>query len=618
MCGIAGFAWREGPGIDWQAVLDSISHRGPDSRGHREIGLGGVRIGFGHTRLSILDLSPAGAQPMESRDGRWLVSFNGELYSHMELRSDLEGPFRGSSDTETLAEALSAWGVRETLGRLNGMFAFAALDMRERRVYLARDPFGIKPLYYCTGAEGLRFSSELRGLFAMGLRPEVCMDGLDTFLALRYVPSPKTMLKGVDRLSPGHLLSLPLETGEASTEPYTRPQTGRFASSLEVASEVYRERLQAAVQRQLLSDVPVGILLSGGIDSALVAAMAAEAGRPLTGFTVGFGEGAEECELGDAAHTAAVLGMEHRTVTVGPEGLWADLPAIAAAVEEPLGTTSVMPMWSLAKLAREEATVVLTGQGSDEPWGGYRRYQMELLRSRAPSRLWSLLRPGVSLPGVERLPDFVARGLRSLPEAGRVWRFRKAAELFTETERRSLTGRSGCGGADAAFVRWLDWLGPEGLPPAEQMMRIDARMQLSDDLLLYGDKISMAVALEARVPMLDLELMDFVESLPLALKAGLRRTKIVHKHMAEGYLPREIVHRKKKGFQVPFGDWSRGCWKDRLEEVLLSPGSPHLDLVSRDALQGLWNSHQRGRPDRSRQIFSLAMLSFWSRWLESI
>ena len=605
MCGLAGLVSSRHRSIDIEAVLSRIAHRGPDAQGSQHTRCAGADVWLGHTRLSILDLSEAGAQPMESRDGRWLLSFNGEVYNHQSVRDGLSGPFRGHSDTESIVESLSQRGLEATLEMLNGMYAFAALDREAQALHLVRDPFGIKPLYYHEDDSGLRFASELGAVMEMGVSAELDLGALQTFLTLRYTPSPDTLLHNIHRLAPGHLLTHSLRTGHSRTRCFIRPQAGRFEGSLEDAIQAYEDELRGAISRQLLSDVPVGLLLSGGIDSALIAAMAKELGRDLTGFTVGFGQGHSECEISDAAHTAQVLGLPHRSVTIDEEQLWSSLPQIVSAVEEPLGTTSIMPMWSLVAAAREEVTVVLTGQGSDEPWGGYRRYQQELLRQLAPPLVWR----GVQrLPRPERLPDPIRRGLRSIPIRNTAKRFVEAYTLFDADTRRRLTGSDSDGAARERVAQWLAWQGGDH-PIAEQQLRIDTRMNLSDDLLLYGDKISMAVALEARVPMLDIRLVSFIESLPLSMKVRLRRTKIVHKAMAERYLPSEIVHRKKKGFQVPFGDWSRTIWKDRVSEVLLRPGASHLNYLDPSAVSEIWRTHQRS--DRSREVFSLLVFALW-------
>jgi len=604
MCGIFGTINIEGA----ERALAALQHRGPDSHGLECLQCAGQRVWLGHTRLSILDLSPAGHQPMQSRDGRWWISFNGEIYNHLDLRQALSGPFRGHSDTETLVELLASHGVKRALPKLNGMFAFAALDTRDKKLYLARDPFGIKPLYYAHQENHFAFASEVRGLKLLGLTGGLDPQGLRQFLTLRYVPSPATLWRNVMRLPPGHLLCLDLIENNVQLSRYVKPTDERFSGVIGDAIDAYQEQLLAAVKRQLLSDVPVGILLSSGVDSALVAAMAKEEGADLPCFTVGFGSHYAECEIKEAAHTAKVLGLPFYSVTVTPDQLQESLPSIVRSVEEPLGTTSIMPMGYLVRRAQEDVKVVLTGQGSDEPWGGYYRYQVELVRQRLPlASFWKLGRWFGAW--WKNKSEMVERGVRTLAEGDPARRIMEACALFPAHERRQLLGDDYDGGAEAQIRSWLAWLDDVGkLPDVERMMRLDTRMNLADDLLLYGDKISMAVSVEARVPMLDLELVRFVESLPIGYRIRWQHGKLVHKMMAERYLPHAITHRPKKGFQVPFGKWSRGVWKPWVEALLLEGLG---DLLRRKALERLWQEHLDRRPDRSRQIFSLVMLSLW-------
>ncbi|MDX8381639.1 MAG: asparagine synthase (glutamine-hydrolyzing) [Ghiorsea sp.] len=609
MCGILGSV-----NIDIsQSVVDLLHHRGPDGQGFETLDVRHSRVCLAHTRLAIMDLSPAGKQPMQSRDGRWWVTFNGEIYNHLELRKNLGICFRGHSDTETLLELIASQGIKKTLPLLNGMYAFAALDMHEGKLYLGRDPFGIKPLYYAERGKSFAFSSEIRALKAMGLASEgVDSLAMQQFMTLRYTPAPKTLLNGIKRLQPGHMLSVDIVTGASSLMHFSAAVKDRFEGSLDDAISSYKEELFKSVKRQLLSDVPVGVLLSGGIDSALIAAMAKDVGSDLPCYSVGFGNGHTECELDDAAETARVLGLPFTAVEVTPELLMDALPAIVSAIEEPLGTTSIMPMWYLVKKAREDVTVVLTGQGTDEPWGGYRRYQVEMVHRMFPfNGFWAAARKMSLMAG--NLPEFMERGLRTLPVRDMAARAVEACSLFSKTERMLLLGNAGDGGSAASMNYWLDGMKSSDCSPSEKMMRMDARMNLADDLLLYGDKQSMSVSLEARVPMLDIELVKLVESFPLSYRMALGKTKIVHKKMAESYLPHSIVHRKKKGFGVPFSDWSRGVWRPFIEEVLLAKDAPHWQMLKREGVLKFWNQHLTGKPDRSRQIFSLFMLALWWR-----
>lgn len=614
MCGILGSVNVTTP---LHRAIKSLHHRGPDSFGQERFDIKGKPVQLAHTRLAILDLSPAGHQPMVSRNQRWWISFNGEIYNHLALRQSLNNDFRGHSDTETLVELLAQCNDVEAVARqLNGMFAFAALDTQEGKLYLVRDPFGIKPLYYSKQQDKLLFASEARSLQELrdienGAGNKISENALDTFLTLRYVPSPQTLWKDIQRLPPGHILSMDIARGTTTSQRYIQPQTQRFSGSLKDAIDGYENALKQAVEKQLLSDVPVGLLLSGGIDSALIAAISRDAGHKLPCFTVGFGHEHDECEISDAEQTARVLGLPHHPITVTPETLQQALPRILSAVEEPLGTTSILPMWYLVHRAREDVTVVLTGQGTDEPWGGYRRYQVEMVRQFMPvPALWKLVKGMV--PALDSKPEVIERGLRTLAIGNTVKRFVEACSLFPAHERQQLTGRDSADNpAHHIMQDWHHWLADSHCKAAEEMMRLDTRMNLSDDLLLYGDKISMATSLEARVPMLDIELVAYIESLPLSYRLALSRSKIVHKRMAESYLPSSIVHRKKKGFQVPFGTWSRGIWKDWIAAILLDRNAAHFSALDYATVQKLWNQHQANKPDRSRQIFALLMLAVW-------
>lgn len=618
MCGIAGITSRGSPSRTGERALQLLRHRGPDGAGSVETRAGDSFAWLGHTRLAIQDLSEAGAQPMASADGRWLITFNGEIYNHLDLRRDLSRAWRGHSDTETLIEAISQWGVKATVRRLNGIFAFGALDRSEGRLYLVRDPFGVKPVYFASSSDGLAFSSEIRALASLtGQRFEIDRRSLGTFLSLRFVPSPETLLAGVRRLPPGHILCRDMHGDREEMQCYIEPCRSTFGGSLDEAVVEYEKRVAAAVSRQLLSDVPVGVLLSGGIDSAVVAAMAADAGVKAPCFTVGYRDQTAACEIDDAAHTAKVLGLQHHVVRVDHEQLWDALDLAVTSTEEPLVTTSVLPMWYLCELARREVTVVLTGQGSDELLGGYKRYQGEIYRE-LPLFRQLIGMAGPLLDRLPRIPDAVERSAHSASILDTVERFESEYCVFPPSMRERLAG-SREGRAMDAIARWLRWSsGGRSLSAVEQMMCIDMRLGLADDLLLYGDKVSMAHSLEARVPLLDTDLVEFVSSLPEEFKLSLNRSKIVHKRMADRYLPADIVNRPKKGFQVPFAQMIRGAWQDRCREILL--GGPGLALLGIDAeaAKGIWDEHQRGFRDRSRQLFALLGLCVWAKGLDDV
>ncbi|MEZ5933584.1 MAG: asparagine synthase (glutamine-hydrolyzing) [Alphaproteobacteria bacterium] len=606
MCGIVGSIDHP---HDIDLALARLHHRGPDSRGSETRRIAERTVIFGHTRLAIVDLSEAGHQPMTDRSGRWLLTYNGEIYNHRTLRQDLDIAFRGHSDTETLVEHLAAFGIGETVARLNGMFAFAALDQQEAKLYLARDPFGIKPVYYrFPPAGGFAFASEIRALQAANEPSlQIDPDALQSFLTLRFVPSPDTLWQGIHRLPPGHLLEVDLRSMAHRLICYIEPVTERFRGSIDDAVAAYHDLLGQGIERQLMSDVPVGILLSSGIDSAIVAALAKEKGAELPCYTVGFDSGHDESEIPGAEETCRVLGLPFHPVTVRPDDVLPVFDQIVSTLEEPIVSTAPLVMWNLVKRAREDVTVALTGQGSDEPWGGYARYQNEIVRNLLPfPAALGALKAGGAL--WQRLPEWIGRAVRSLPIKDRAKRFQEAYALFTAEQRAHLTGREDEGRALAALNYWLEWHAPANCTPAENMMRLDTRTCLADDWLLYGDKISMAFSLETRVPILDLDVVRFVESLPLDYRVKLGRTKIVHKLMARRYLPPAIVNRKKMGFPTPFASWSRGRLKEQVAGMLLEELARD-GLMHRPTIEKIWRRHLDGSGDFSRQIYALFMLA---------
>ncbi len=613
MCGILGRLGGTPRPLDAGDLRRALGHRGPDGVGLERRSVHGHELLLGHTRLSIVDTSDAGAQPMTSRSGRWLLSFNGEIYNHQELRRDLEGPFESHGDSRTLVEALDQWGVARTVPMLNGIFAFAAVDLVEGRLYLARDPFGVKPLYYQYDGEALVFGSEHRALACLaGEGHEVDREALGQFLLYRYTPSPRTLWKGVHRLAPGHLVEFSPGSLKVDQVPYLKMEGERFSGSVEEAEARYIELLGDAVERQLMSDVPLGILLSGGVDSALVAALARARGGDPTAYTVGFGKDHDECELEYARRSAAALGLRHRQVVLDAESSWAAMAPALSAVEEPLGTTSLIPMWSVSALASEDVKVVLTGQGTDELWGGYRRYQGQLLGPYIPrGRAWGGLAALAKQAPVGR--DVLERGFRSHAFRGEADHFAEVHALFTEGERRALGVEVDREVLTEPMERWLSMSrASSASSPVERMMGVDLRTSLPDDLLLYGDRISMAHSVEARVPMLDPHVTSFVESLPRSLRLRIGHTKWLHRRAAAKLLPQEIVRRPKLGFQVPFGVWARDEWREPIEATLLDPRGlgQILDLTM---IRKVWTEHLSGRRDRERQVFALVALATWSK-----
>ncbi len=609
MCGILGTV-----NVPLQtAALDLLAHRGPDGEGSVALPVGGHQVSFGHRRLAIVDLSENGRQPMVSSDQRhWLV-YNGEIYNHEQLRLTLpDVGFRGHSDTETLLEGLARRGTR-VLNELNGIFAFAWLNLAERKLYLVRDPFGVKPLYYVLAPNRLAFASELRPLLDIVPR-EVDRESLATLLTLRFSPSPDTLFKGVKKLRPGHVLEVSLGDGPVVAREYayvtpvrnTPPDVLPYAE----ARKRYGELFEQAVERQLMSDVEVGVLLSGGIDSALVAAAAQKrSSRPLKAFTIGFTDtdAGDIDEIADARETADLLGMEHHVARMGFTDFLETLRTCVRIVEEPLATTSIVPMYYLARLASQQVKVVLSGQGADELLGGYTRYQSELYRQFIPPALARAAGSVAGWLGVRN--ERLTRGLSAIGGTDDVERFLGAYRVFGNQEIAALIG-PGHGHARERIGDLYDTLGCASLPSGiERIMSLDLRFGLADDLLLYTDKITMRHSLECRVPILDLELVKFIESLPYEYRVTLRRKKIIHRDYASGALTQAIIQRQKKGFLSPTRKWFREG--GALRDILLNRGSRFASICDLTAVDMTIQQHERGF-NRERHIFLLLCLYYWS------
>jgi asparagine synthase (glutamine-hydrolysing) len=592
-----------------QSALDTIRHRGPDGSGISQAVVGAHLVTLGHRRLSILDLSAAGHQPMWTPDRTHAIVYNGEIYNHTDLRAGLDSiAYRGHSDTETILHCLARRGPG-CAAAFNGIFAFCLLDVGAKKMYLVRDTFGIKPLYYRLDQRTLVACSELRGIrrfFDDPLDPE----SLAELLRLRYLPAPDTLLQNVQKLRPGHIAEIDLNGPMPRVSEYPFPERRPVATTRSARAEAisqYRATLTSAVRRQLQSDVEVGVLLSGGVDSAVVAALAQKAvPYRMKAFTVGYSEADSSDEIADAAESARVVGLDHHHVRIGFENFLELLPSINSMVEEPLATTSIVPMFALSRLASSHVKVVLSGQGADEILGGYRRYQMELLRGWIPMAAVPLARR--ILGGTRR--EAIARTLGAIGEPDDVRRFEEVYTVFPADRIAKLIGRAETRAEDRIryFFDLLHCAARR--EPVERMMSLDARMNLADDLLLYTDKITMHHSLECRVPLLDLELVRLVESLPRAYRIAAGRGKRIHKWAAEKILPAHIVHRKKKGFQSPASRWFRSG--GLLRDILLDPKSRFASAFDLREVERVLREHESGL-NRERHIFLLLSLHFWMR-----
>lgn len=607
MCGILGTINLP---IDTSA-LDLLRHRGPDGEGLTEFECGRHQVTLGHRRLAIVDLSSHGAQPMSTSDDAQHIVFNGEIYNHQDIRPELpDCEFHGHSDTETLLQTLASYGIAG-LTKLNGIFGLGYLDLANHRLFLARDPFGVKPVYYSIQPQQMCFASEIAPLRAI---TDISVDdlGLSALLKLRFVPSPRTLYSGIRRLRPGHVLEIDLGSDTLSWRDYpfisASKTTNHRRPGFEAVLDEYGRLFDQAVSRQLMADVEVGILLSGGIDSALVASSAQRAAKhPLKAFTVGFKDtnAGNIDEIDAAAEMAELLGMEHFTKRIGFDDFLDVLRECVQIVEEPLATTSIIPMHFLSKLAGDHVKVVMSGQGADELLGGYNRYQVELWRRFVPPIFAKAGSEVARILGVKN--DMVRRGLRALRERDDVPRFLEAYSVFSDDEILSLTGIA-AGAARDDIDYFYELLECEALPSSvERMMSIDTRLGLSDDLLLYTDKISMRESLECRVPFLDLDLVAFIQSLPHNYRLKLGKTKIIHKAYARRTLPPSIVNRPKRGFLSPTKDWFKN--EEVLRSLLLDRSSQFAEHLDLSGVETVIKQHQRGF-DRERQIFVLLCLYF--------
>ncbi len=531
ICGVYNYGTGEPAGEQLlRAMTAAMIHRGPDDDGFRLDG----PLALGMRRLSIIDLG-GGAQPMSNEEQTvWVVS-NGEIYNFRELRRELEGHghrFRSKSDTEVIVHAYEEWGV-DALARLNGMFGTAIWDAGRRRLVLARDPFGIKPLYYWDDGRRIAFASEIRSLLCHpAIDRSVDLEALDQFLAYTFVPSPRTAFAGIGKLLPGHALVC---TAEGTTlrrfhEPGIAPRT--YRDERELVAEL-RDAVRAAVERQMVADVPVGAMLSGGIDSAAVTAIMAECtSGTVDTFTVGFGSEFPKDELVKARAVARRIGTNHHEVVLSAREYADFLPRSIRSLEEPIATASTHAFYAVCELASRSVKVVLTGQGADEPFGGYARHLGEryghLYRGIPP-----LLRDRLLAPAIRRLPrnEQLKRAVAALGVSDPVERMHRVYSVIDRDLLEQLAPGSRRQTFQDSVGRWAADVG--SLDDLGRMLYVDARFSLPDNLLLYGDKMSMAVSLEARVPFLDLELMKVAEAIPSRLKIrGLTRKHIFRQAIA--------------------------------------------------------------------------------------
>jgi asparagine synthase (glutamine-hydrolysing) len=616
MCGIVGRVnWPLGRKVDAQPLVQAMAlmaHRGPDGEGiylHENAGLG-------HRRLAIVDLA-GGAQPMPNEDQTVWVTFNGEIYNHPALRQELSSRghvFATRSDTEVLVHGYEEWG-KDLVGRLRGMFAFAVWDKRERRLLLARDRLGIKPIYWTRVGADLVFASEIKGLLAFAdVRRELNEPRLTDYLALRYVPGPETLFADILRLQPGHLLSF--KDGEVQIERYWEVPVeappgggGRSIDEMEEAHALTQLLLES-VRLRLMADVPVGVFLSGGIDSTAVAwAMKQADPSALKSFAVGF-EGDSEGELRYARLAAEAIGTEHREVIVDSEGFLASLEDLAWHLDEPLSDGACIPLMHLAKRAREEVVVVLSGEGADEVLAGYPIYPAMLFLEKARALGGTILSETLALssrgPWRPKLRRWLDRAAKPLEK-----RYLGVGRAFDDN---LIAAHLGTGALDGLLQRLEPfWQRTRGLDPLHRMLYLDTAVWLPDDLLIKADKTTMAWSIELRVPFLDHELVESAWELPAGLKLKGRRGKHLLRIAMADKLPAEILTRPKRGFPVPLTRWLRGPLHGPCREQLLAAGSISRSLLGARSLQRLLEEHASGAVDRREELYALWILELWHR-----
>ena len=619
MCGIAGFINREkdAPTAEREILLDKmcrvITHRGPDEQGAVVAG----RAALGMRRLSIIDLK-SGQQPIYSEDGNLAIVFNGEIYNYRELKTKLEArghKFKTSSDTETIVHAFEEYGA-DCLQHLRGMFAFAIWNKRDESLFVARDRVGKKPLFYALTERGnFVFGSEMKVLLAHGeISEEIDFPALDAYLTFGYVPEQFCIFKNVYKLLPGHFLTF--KNGEIKTRKYWDFDYRKVSGIKTEAEyiEILREKIKDAVKVRLISEVPLGAFLSGGVDSSSVVAMMSQIlDAPVKTFSIGFNEDSFN-ELKYARVAAEHFQTEHHEFIVTPD-LVETVDELVWHFDEPFADSSALPTFMVSKMARDYVTVVLSGDGGDELFAGYTRYVVDRKRS-----------------GMANLPSFVRRNLRAVSESlphgakGRNYLYNVSLDaldryidsisqynalrkksLYSKDFQSRLNGNSG-----ASVYRNIAESVSTG-NAIDNLLYLDSKTYLPGDILTKVDRMSMAASLEARVPLLDHELIEFVTQIPPDLKMKGFETKYIFKKAMEGIVPKEILYREKQGFGVPIEEWINNQLRARIHETLLDARTLQRGYFEKSYIQTLLDEHSKSRRDHSHALWILWMLELWHR-----
>lgn len=643
MCGIAGFLTTAQSKIEFAPTLErmaiAIEHRGPDDSGvwHDQ----SQGIGLAHRRLSILDLSPLGHQPMASKSGRYVMVFNGEIYNFSVMRAQLQArghAFRGGSDTEVLLAAFEEWGIERTLQTAIGMFAIAMWDKRERQLILCRDRFGEKPLYFGRCGATLLFGSELKALRAHPhWSATVDQSALASLLRYNYIPAPHSIFREIHKVLPAHWIAVKLNDTSFEINEHCYWDSKSIAedafsnpvSSAEEALAGAEERLAASVERQMVADVPLGAFLSGGVDSSLVVALMQRASRqPVKTFTIGFWERAFN-EAEHAKKIANHLGTEHTELMVTPGDALRVIPQLPAIYDEPFADSSQIPTYLVSQLARSRVTVSLSGDAGDELFSGYGRYQQAWQRWQAVSRVPLGIRrfagasmraiPGGAYDAMFRALGMISHRVRSRADMHERVLARANAwtvSSYDETYHRTLmfwpdADVATKGGVAPASLAQMPQAWPKGAGATQRSMFVDLSLYLPDDILVKVDRAAMAVSLETRVPMLDPDLAQFAWRIPIDIHRRDGHGKWILREMLAKHVPRELFERPKMGFAIPLGGWLRGELKDWAME-LLDPArlrrEGHFDAPT---ISHRWQQHLSGSFDWSLRLWGVLMFQAW-------
>lgn len=643
MCGITGFLLRaeisaNEIGDRLAAMAGALAHRGPDADGSWIDPAAGVALG--HRRLSIVDLSASGAQPMSSANGRWVTVYNGELYNTAELRAEVEKAnpevaWRGHSDTEVMLEAIALWGVNSAIAQCDGMFALALWDRQERRLWLVRDRLGIKPLYWARLPDGaLLFGSELRALRSHpSFAAEIDPNAVAAYLRSACIPAPHTIYRHVHKLPPAHILHVGTRD-EPTISCYWDLRAIAAAGQRQLAQQPEEELtdelerlLRDSVLRQMVSDVPLGAFLSGGIDSStVVALMQAQSNRPVRTFSIGLRDERYD-ESGFARRVAAHLGTDHTELIVNPDEARAVIDRLPDIYDEPFADSSQIPTFLVSKLARQDVTVALSGDGGDECFGGYVRYhwidRLADWTSRAPAIMWRGLGSSVQMLSTqawETLLGPIPRRYRPVHVGDKL---HKAAALLALGEADQMYRR--------VIAQWPEpielmpdarepsapWDSPclsSQIPDRVARMRYYDMMQyLPDDILTKVDRASMAVSLEVRVPLLGHRVVEYSWRLPRSALIRASKGKQILRHVLHRYVPPALVERQKTGFSIPIDEWIRGPLVDWASDLLSEHALSQTGLFDASVIRRRFEDHRQGRGNWSRALWTILMFQAWHR-----